>query len=61
MTDTPNFKTWDHDELADWAKSAYLSIQANQSEMEQLRLMISSIVLEMQQVRATLLTIVDPL
>ena len=61
MTDTPNFKTWDHDELADWAKNAYLSIQANQGEMEQLRLMISSIVLEMQQVRATLLTIVDPL
>lgn len=61
MTDTPNFKTWDHDELAEWAKNAYLSIQANQGEMEQLRLMISSIVLEMQQVRATLLTIVDPL
>jgi hypothetical protein len=61
MLDTPNFKTWDHDELADWAKNAYLSIQTNQTEMEQLRLMISSIVLEMQQVRATLLTIVDPL
>ena len=61
MTDTPNFKTWDHDELAEWAKNAYLSIQANQGEMEQLRLMISSIVLEMQQVRVTLLTIVDPL
>ena len=61
MTDTPNFKTWDHDELADWAKNAYLSIQANQGEIEQLRLMISSIVLEMQQVRATLLNFVDPL
>jgi len=61
MLDTPNFKIWDHDELADWAKNAYLSIQANQTEMEQLRLMISSIVLEMQQVRATLLSIVDPL
>ena len=61
MTDTPNFKTWNHDELADWAKNAYLSIQANQGEIEQLRLMISSIVLEMQQVRATLLNFVDPL
>ena len=59
MTDTPNFKTWDHDELAEWAKNAYLSIQANQGEMEQLRLVISSIILEMQQIRATLLTIVD--
>ena len=61
MTDTPHFKTWNHDELADWAKNANLSIQANQGEIEQLRLMISSIVLEMQQVRATLLNFVDPL
>jgi hypothetical protein len=61
MKDTPNFKTWDHDELADWAETAYLSIQANQAEMQELRLMISSIVKEMQQVRNTLVSIVDPL
>jgi hypothetical protein len=61
MKDTPNFKTWDHDELSDWAETAYLSIQANQAEMQELRLMISSIVEEMQQVRNTLVSIVDPL
>ena len=61
MNDTPNFKTWDQNELADWAENAYLSIQANQAEMQELRLMISSIVAEMQQVRNTLVSIVDPL
>ena len=61
MTDTPNFKTWDKDELAEWATHAYSSIQANHIEMEELRLKISSIVEEMQGVRSVLLTVFDPL
>ena len=61
MRDIPNFKKWDQDELVEWAETAYLTIQANQAEMQELRLMISSIVEEMQQVRNTLVSIVDPL
>ena len=61
MTNTPNFKTWDKDELANWANHAYLTIQTNQAEMEQLRLKIASIVDELQGVRKLLLSVVDPL
>lgn len=59
--DTPNFKTWDKDELAEWATDAYLSIQANQIEMEKLRLKISSIVEDMQGVRKLFTNVVYPL
>jgi len=61
MTDTPNFKTWDKDELANWANHAYLTIQTNQAEMEQLRLKIASIVEELQGVRNLIASVVDPL
>jgi len=61
LSDTPNFKTWEKDDLAKWANDAYLSMQTNHIEMEQLRLMIASIIAEMQQVRSTLMSIVDPL
>jgi hypothetical protein len=61
MTDTPNFKTWDKDELAEWATDAYSRIQANQIEMEELRLKISTIVEDMHGVRTLLASVVDPL
>lgn len=61
MTDTPNFKTWDKDELANWATHAYLTIQQNQGEMQDLRIKISSVIEEMQSVRKLLLSVVDPL
>ena len=61
MTDTPNFKTWDKDELAQWATHAYLTIQHNQGEMQDLRIKISSVIEEMQDVRKLLLSVVDPL
>ena len=61
MNDSPNFKIWDKDELAEWATYAYTTIQTNQEEMEQLRLKISSIVEEMQGVRKLLFSVVDPL
>ena len=61
MTDTPNFKAWDKDELANWANHAYLTIQTNQAEMELLRLKIASIVEELQSVRNLLSSVVDPL
>jgi len=61
MTDTPNFKTWDNDELANWANHAYLTIQTNQAEMELLRLKIASIVEELQGVRNLIASVIDPL
>lgn len=61
MTDLPNFKTWDKDELANWATYAYTTIQTNQAEMEQLRLKIASIVEELQGVRNLIASVIDPL
>lgn len=61
MSDTPNFKTWNKDELAQWATDAYITIQHNEGEMQDLRLKISSIIEEMQGIRKLLLSVVDPL
>jgi hypothetical protein len=61
MTDTPNFKTWEKDELTNWATHAYLTIQSNQNEMQDLRIKIASVIEQMQSVRKLLASVVDPL
>ena len=61
MTDSPNFKIWEKEELAEWATYAYTTIQTNQAEIEQLRLKIASIVEELQGVRNLIASVVDPL
>jgi hypothetical protein len=61
MLDTPNFKTWDKDELAHWATHAYVTIQENQAEMQDLRLKISSVIDDMRNLRNLLSSVVDPL
>lgn len=61
MLDTPNFKTWDKDELAHWATHAYLTIQQNQNELQDLRLKIASVIDDMQGVRKLIASVIDPL
>jgi hypothetical protein len=40
MTDTPNFHTWSYQNLANFATDAYLRMQEQQAEIEQLKLII---------------------
>lgn len=59
--DTPSFNTWEKDELAQWATHAYLTIQQNQNELQDLRLKIASVIDDMQGVRKLIASVVDPL
>jgi hypothetical protein len=42
MNDTPNFHTWQYMNLANFATDAYLRLQEQQTEIEQLKLKVKN-------------------